>query len=422
MIDGVNLEGKKRFTAGVAVVGGGVAGVAAAVAAARAGADVYLIERYGFLGGTATGGLVARFQPGPDVGRQPVIRGIYEEICERLGEYDAIHGSLFDPEMMKYVAFDLCEEADVHLLLHSLVYGVDVVNGAVEILRFYTKQGPRTLTAKTYVDATGDGDVSALAGADFQVGRASDGLQQPMTLVFQLGNIDMKRFKSADWNRLNRVFEREVKVLASRRRIFFFTWREGTLGFVMTHVAGLNSLDIEDITRAEVDARRQALSIYRFFRRHVPGCEYCVMDTASQIGIRESRRVMGDYVLTREDVLNARKFEDGIGCSTSWIDVHNPDGRGVLHELVVNDDWFEIPLRAVVVKGFKNLLVAGRCISATHEAQGAIREMPTCIMTGQGAGAAAALAAEREAPVRDLKIKILQRELASQGVWLRRLP
>lgn len=422
MIDGGNLEGKKRFTAGVAVVGGGVAGVAAAVAAARAGVDVYLIERYGFLGGTATGGLVARFQPGPDVKRQPVIRGIYEEICERLGEYDAIHDNLFDPEMMKYVALDLCEEADVHILLHSLVYGVDVGNGAVEALRFYTKQGPRTLAAKTYVDATGDGDVSALAGADFQVGRASDGLQQPMTLVFQLGNIDMERFKSADWNRLNSFFEREVKVLASRRRIFFFTWREGTLGFVMTHVAGLDSLDVEDITRAEVDARRQALAIYRFFRRHVPGCKHCVMDTASQIGIRESRRLIGDYVLTREDVLNARKFEDSIGCSTSWIDIHNPDGRGVLHELVVNDDWFEIPLRAVVVKGFKNLLVAGRCISATHEAQGAIREMPTCILTGQGAGAAAALAAEREAPVRDLKIKMLQRELASQGVWLRGLP
>ena len=128
---------------------------------------------------------------------------------------------------------------------------------------------------------------------------------------------------------------------------------------------------------------------------------------------------MGDYVITREDVLTGHKFEDSIGCSTSWIDVHNPDGRGVLHELVVADDWFEIPLRAVVVKEFTNLLVAGRCISATHEAQGAIREIPTCMMTGQGAGAAAALAAEGKAPVRDLKIKMLQRELTSQGVWLR---
>jgi hypothetical protein len=418
MADG-QVEGIKRFTADVAVVGGGVAGVAAAVAAARAGSDVLLIERYGFLGGAATGGLVARFQPGPDVGGQPVIRGIYEEICRRLDEYDALHGSLFDPEMLKYVALDLCEEANVHILLHTLVYGVDVTNGAVDALRLTTKRGPQTLAAATYVDATGDGDVSALAGADCHVGRASDGLQQPMTLVFQLSNVDMDPLKTADWNRLNRVFEREVKVLASRRRLFFFRWREGTLGFVMTHVAGLNSLDVEDVTRAEVDARRQAFAIYRFFRQYVPGCERCVLDTAAQIGVRESRRVMGDYVLTRDDVLMGRKFADSIGCSTSWIDLHNPDGRGVLHELIVKDDWFEIPLRAVVVKGLTNLLVAGRCLSATHEAQGAIREMPTCMVTGQGAGVAAALAATKATPIRGLQIPLLQRTLTAQGVWLR---
>jgi hypothetical protein len=118
-------------------------------------------------------------------------------------------------------------------------------------------------------------------------------------------------------------------------------------------------------------------------------------------------------------VLRGRKFEDSIGCSTSWIDLHNPDGQGVLHELVVKDDWFEVPLRAVVVKGFTNLLVAGRCLSATHEAQGAIREMPTCMVTGQGAGVAAALAAERATPVRGLQTQMLQRALTSQGVWLR---
>lgn len=419
MIDDGQVEEAKRFTADVAVVGGGVAGVAAAVAAARAGADVILMERYGFLGGAATGGLVARFQPGPDVGGQPVIRGIYEDVCRRLSEYDALRGSLFDPEMLKYVALDLCEEAEVHLVLHALVYGADVVNGAVKALRLYTKQGSRRVAAEAYVDATGDGDVSALAGADCQVGRASDGLQQPMTLVFQLGNVDMDRLKAADWDRLNGVFEREVKVLASRRRLFFFQWREGTLGFVMTHVAGLNSLDVEDLTHAEVEARRQALTLHRFFRQHVPGCERCVLDTAAQIGVRESRRVMGDYVLTRDDVLRGRKFEDSIGCSTSWIDLHNPDGQGVLHELVVKDDWFEVPLRAVVVKGFTNLLVAGRCLSATHEAQGAIREMPTCMVTGQGAGVAAALAAERATPVRGLQTQMLQRALTSQGVWLR---
>ncbi len=411
--------GTSRDTADVVVVGGGVAGVAAAVAAARVGADVVLMEQYGFLGGAATGGLVARFQPGPDVRGQPVIRGIYEELCRRLGEYDALRGNLFDPEMLKYVALDLCEEADVRLFLHTLAYGVKVTDGAVNALQLYTKQGPLRFTAETYVDATGDGDVSALAGADCRVGRGSDGRQQPMTLVFQLGNIDMDRVKAADWDHLNQVFQREVKVLASRRGLFFFQWREGTLGFVMTHVAGANSLDVEDLTHAELDARRQALIVYRFFRQYVPGCDRCVLDTAAQIGVRESRRVIGDYVITREDVLLGRKFEDSIGCSTSWIDLHNPDGRGVLHELVVKDDWFEIPLRAVVVKGLTNLLMAGRCLSTTHEAQGAIREMPTCMVAGQGAGVAAALAARKATPVRGLQIQLLQRALTAQGVWLR---
>lgn len=418
MTAGNGATDPKEFRTDVAVVGGGVAGLAAAVAAARAGADVYLVERYGFLGGTATGGLVARFQPGPNVGGHPIIRGIYEETCARLKQYDAIKGPLFDPEMMKFVAFDFCEDAGVHLLLHSLVYEVAARDKRVEALHLYTKQGSRKLIAQTYVDATGDGDVSVLAGADFQVGRAADGLQQPMTLVFQLSHLDSERLQSADWETLYQVFEKEANILAYRGRIFFFKWREGCLGFVMTHVAGLDGLDVEDITRAEIEARRQALVIYQFFRKHVSGCERCVMDTATQIGIRETRRIVGDYVLTREDVLGGRKFDDSIGCSTSWIDVHNPDGKGVLHELVVKDDWFEIPLRSITVKGYDNLLVAGRCVSSTHEAQGALREMPTCIVTGQGAGVAAALAAKQQLPVKKLDINLLQRELTTQGAWV----
>jgi flavin-dependent dehydrogenase len=272
----MNLD-QNDFESDVAVVGGGLAGVAAAVAAARAGVDVCLIERYGFLGGTATGGLVAGFQAGPDVKGRPVIRGIYEEICERLKTYDAIRQSTlrtrFDPEMMKFVALDLCEDAGVRILLHSLVYEVGIKDRRVEELHLYNKRGPRRAIAQVYVDATGDGDISALAGADFQTGRATDGLQQPMTLVFQLGNVDKKRFQTADWEKLNRKFGEKVNILAYRGKILFYTWPEGTLGFGMTHVAGLDGLDVEDLTRAEIKARRQALEVYRFYRKHVPGCE-----------------------------------------------------------------------------------------------------------------------------------------------------
>ena len=414
---------KNDFQADVAVVGGGLAGVAAAVGAARSGSTVYLIERYGFLGGAATGGLVGRFQAGPDVQNYPVIKGLYSEICNRLSNYDALRGDLFDPELMKYVAFDLCEEAGVNILLHSLVFDVKSKNSQVTELSIYSKRGTRKVFASTYVDATGDGDLSTLAGAQVQIGRVVDHLQQPMTLVFQLGNIDHQRLQTADWDQLTNRFRQEVDILASRGRIFFFQWTEGLLGFVMTHVAKHDGLDIEDLTHAEIEARRQAYAVYQFFRQHVPGCERCVIaTTANHIGLRETRRIIGDYVMTREDILMGRKFPDSIGCSTSWIDVHNPDGEGVLHELVVPNDWFEIPLRAITVKGFNNLLVAGRCMSVTHEAQGSIREIPTCILTGQGAGIAAALAAQQQVSVQKLPYPQLRAALLKQEVWMQNRP
>lgn len=413
------IKDKSVFQADVAVVGGGLTGVAAAVAAARSGAKVYLVERYGFLGGTATGGLVGRFQAGPDVQNHPVIQGVYSEIMDRLSDYDGLRGSLFDPELMKYVAFDLCEDAGINILLHSLVFDVTTKDSEVKELSIYSKRGTRKVIASTYVDATGDGDLSTLAGAQVEVGRPVDHLQQPMTLVFQLGNIDHQRLQTADWDQLTDRFRQEVDILASRGRIFFFQWTEGLLGFVMTHIAKHDGLDIEDLTHAEIESRRQALAVYKFFRQYVPGCERCVIaTTANHIGLRETRRIIGDYMMTREDILMGRKFPDCIGCSTSWIDVHNPDGEGVLHELVVSNDWFEIPLRAITVKGFNNLLVAGRCISVTHEAQGSIREIPTCILTGQGAGVAAALAAQQRVPVRALPYTQLRSVLQEQGVWM----
>ena len=413
-------KNQRAFKSDVAVIGGGVAGLAAAVSAARAGADTSLMESYGFLGGSATAGLVGRFQVGPDVNGSPVIEGLYREICNRLEAYDAFRDDLFDPEMMRYVAFDLCEESGVRLLLRATVYEVETSDKHVESVSITTKQGPRQIEAHTFIDATGDGTLSALAGAEYEFGRDSDGRAQPMTLIFQLGNIDRERLKSADWDQLSAKFREEIEGMAYRSRIFYFEWVEGTLGFVLSHVSGANPLDVEELTKAEIKSRRQALEVLQFFRRHVLGCERCVLaPTAAEIGIRESRRIAGDYVITREDVLGGTKFEDSIGCTTSWIDMHNPDGMGVLHELMIPDDWFEIPLRSLIVKGFDNLLVAGRCMSATHEAQGAIREMPTCIEAGQGAGVAAALAAKNGIPVRELDIKSLQKELTAQGVKLK---
>jgi hypothetical protein len=350
------------------------------------------------------------------VAGERVIRGLYGEICERLAGYDALDGEQFPPEMMKAVALDLCEEAGVRLLLHATVSEAQAAHGYVTGVSIATRGGPATVAAQTYVDATGDGTLSALAGAQYEIGRAADGLMQPMTLIFQLGNVDLERVRSADWDALSARFRMELPGLAYRGRVFFFEWTAGLLSFCIAHVSGADPLDVEALTQAEVSSRRQALAVQRFFRQHVPGAEPCVLaTTASEIGIRESRRIAGDYVLTREDVLGGRKFGDSILRSTSWIDMHNPEGKGVLHELIVPETWFEVPFRSLLVRGFHNLLVAGRCISASHEAQGAIRTMPTCAGLGQAAGVAAALAARSEIPLREIDVADLQAGLAAQG-------
>jgi hypothetical protein len=239
-----------------------------------------------------------------------------------------------------------------------------------------------------------------------------------MTLIFRLGNIVPGRCRDVDHQELSRLFREETGIVASRGRIQLPGPDATELTLNATHVAGLSALDAESLTQAERMAHRQARAVWEFYREHVPGCEGCVLaETAPHIGIRESRRILGDYVLTREDVLYGKKFEDSIGCSTGWVDIHNPSGEGVLHEFVRADDWYEIPYRSLTARGFDNLLVAGRSISATHEAISAVRVIPTCVVTGQGAGVAAALVARKRVPVRQVPLSALQAELRSQNVF-----
>lgn len=418
----------------VLVVGGGTAGVAAAVAAARQGARTLLVERYGFLGGTAVSAPVPIFQEGPAVKGQPVIRGIYAEMKRRLAGYDAIRegpgldvrlgratgSGFFEAPILQLVCFDMCEEAKAQVLLHTYLADVLANSGRLTHAVFVNKAGLVAVEAEQFVDTTADGDLAVAAGARFEVGRTGDGLTQPPSLVFELGNVDMEKMEGVDWAALWPLFQKEApEVVVARDRIFF----ERALGRLrfgsMSHVPGIDATNPEDRTRAEILGRRQALAVMRFFRRHVPGCENCVLSfMGTESGIRESRRIIGEYILTREDVLGGRHFPDVVGCSTSWIDLHHVEGIGVLHEFLPRDHWFEIPYRALVTAGLDNLYTAGRCMSCTHEALGAIRTIPTTILTGEAAGTAAGLAARERVPARELNVEKLQRSLAAAGVYL----
>ena len=293
-----------RYRVDVLVVGGGTSGASAAVAAARQGARTLLVEKNGFLGGTAVGGPVPMLQEGPLVRGEPVIRGIYAETKARLAKYGAIYGEtagielrksnairagFFDPQMLQVVYFDMCEEAGVQVLLHTYLIQVVVAEGSLKQAIFVNKGGLMAVEAQQFVDATGDGDLATAAGARFEIGRPSDGLTQAPTVVFDLSNIDQEQLKTADWKALWPVFRAECpEVTVARGKISFrHLSNAGHIQFMMCRRPGVNAVDPEDKTRAEISGRRQARAVMGFFRRHVPGAENCVVAMMSaEIGVR----------------------------------------------------------------------------------------------------------------------------------------
>ncbi len=443
----------------VLVVGGGPAGLGAALAAAEAGARVVLAERYGFLGGNATAALVMPLmsfhtqrtvrseKPGDtallpsDHGPgDPVVAGVLKRLLERLVlAGGAIPPSLatgfvvpFDPEMFKLVALDMLDEAGVHYLFHSLATGV-LGEGRVEGAVFETKSGPIAVRAKVVVDCTGDADLAVRAGAPFEVGR-SDGLAQPMTLMFRIAEFERAGFAAyvkqnpQQWRGVHGLWDlvREATSagdleLPREDILFFATPHEREVSVNSTRVTRVLGTDVWDLSYAECVSRRQMREIAEFLRRYVPGFEKSyVVQSGVNIGVRETRRIVGEYQLDASDVLGARKFDDAIARGAYPVDIHNPTGSGTTLKRVPPGEAYDIPLRCLLPKSVEGLLVAGRCISGTHEAHSSYRVMPIVMATGQAAGACAALAAEAGKPPRSLPARQVQLELLRQGASLRK--
>ncbi len=405
------------------VCGGGPSGIAAAVAAARNGADTLLVERYGFLGGMATAGLVNPFMTW-FAGSEQIIEGIFQELIGRLaskGGWEGPQTHAFDPEVFKIVADEICLESGVRLLLHSFVSGVTMAGPLIESVSVTAKPKPTNLSAAVYVDATGDADLAFLAGVECGKGREGDGLTQPMTLNFRMAGVDLARIPSRQGiTELYLKAREQGRVDCPRNDILYFlTTREGEVHFNTTRVIRRDGVNVEDLTAAEIESRRQVSQLVEFLRSDVPGFEDAYLQmTGTQVGVRESRRIAGEYVLTADDVLGARKFDDCIARGSYPVDIHDPDGGGTVLKHLAPGESYDIPYRCLTPLGVENLLVAGRPISSTHEAHSSIRVMPIAIAVGEAAGTAAALCAKGRVPPRKLNVTDLQRALIAQGANL----
>ena len=410
------------------IAGGGTAGVPAAIAAARSGVSTLIIEQYGHLGGTAVGGIP--FLGSLDGKGRVVNQGIYLEIIDRLKQENMCFGyaqgarwnteeeyqfSLvpFDPEGYKYIAQQMVLEAGAEILFHTYVSDVKIMDGRVTALEVVNKSGKQWIEADVFVDCTGDADVAYMAGAHFI--EKSD--FQNCSILMRLGNVDLSRMVDdlrngnslSGWgNWHTRVIEGE-KCIGDKAGLihmaghFVFggdepettftavSLREGEIFLNATRVPGLCAFNASDVTKAEILERNNVMRLYKLMKARIPSFKNAVLLGTSAIGFRESRNIVGDYTLTCEEIQNGTSFRDGIARGAYPIDIHDPKGGRTKFMFIKDGDSYEIPYRCLIPQGLTNVLVAGKNISVTHEANGSTRIMACVISQGEAAGTAAAL-------------------------------
>jgi hypothetical protein len=415
------------------VVGGGAAGVAAAVSAARTGQKVLLIEREGFLGGTLTtvslGSICGLYSVTPDA-ITSIVGGFADRVIGRLCELNAVTAPVrwlktaslpYDLFAMKVALDRLLSDAGVTPLLHTLVVGVSMDTKRIAHVIVENKQGRAAVRARTFIDCSGDADLAQWSGAPSELDLEQ--LQQP-TAMFRMGGVDPQIVGDMDRASLHRYLEAAVAdgLPLPRTAGGVFMERPGVAHLNITKVTvdgrAPNPLNAGAMTTAETLGRAQVLMYQDAFRKYVPGFEQSyVMDSGSLIGIRESRRLLGEYVLGADDLRTAAKFDDAIGCC-AWPMEDHATGRGTNWVWMEDGTYYQIPYRCLLPRGVDNLLVAGRCASATHQAQASLRVTAQCFVMGEAAGTAAVIANERELAPSNISVPELQRALVAGGAYL----
>jgi hypothetical protein len=422
----------------VIVAGGGLAGVAAAIAAAREGANVLLLERYGFLGGMATAALVnpfmaycSKYGEGEKFNWDLIANaGLFAEMIDGLKALGGLHSNriTFHEEFLKIVLDRMVKKYRVKVLFHTFVAEASVENGCVRSVTVVSKGGIRRYRSRLFVDATGDADIAALCGCPYEVGD-EEGLCQPMSLCFRMANVDTSVY-SPVWGwydgsypgdsdscreQVNRYYGEKVASGELRYNdggvSTFASCIPGVIHFNTTHVLGVQPMDVEAMTEAEMTGREQMLEVCNLMKECAPGFEHAqLMSSGAQIGVRESRRIVGDVIIREEDILGCTKFPDSIARGTYCIDVHSVKkgvSTGGMRDIPYND-YYTIPYRALLPQGITNLIVAGRPISSTHVAHGAHRVMPICASVGEGAGVAASIALREGDDFRKVPVEKVQ--------------
>lgn len=407
----VNLERQVEVYAEseVLVVGGGPAGTAAAISAARCGRKTILLERSGQLGGMGTLGNVSIYMP---VGN---VTGIYREIVgdtvpKSLPEgHDTSIAPQYSPFELRHYLNSKLEREGVEVYYHTTFISSLKEGNRVTGVIAHTREGLKAFTAPVVIDCTGDAAVAMEAGVPIRSGRDGDGMTQPMTLMFMMQNTGkpVEPYLPEDC-----YYYETVAELPQGRHLYWERCGNGTLLVNMTRVRGNGGL-IQDTNYAEKEALKQVFSVVHYLQRN--GFEnYILSHVASQTGVRESNQIEGLYTLTEEDLVNGQRFADVVAQTNYEIDIHSPDGKKGTDERHI--DGYDIPYRTMVPAGVEGLLVAGRSISATHVAMSSMRVQPTCYALGQAAGIAASLAVEGRISPADISIAALHERLAAQGV------